>query len=301
MKLVQRKKKKGTTVDYQNHQKTVPFLFKRRVRSKKKFSEITKYRRKATRTGCNAKIHCMLENGKQVISQVSLEQNHPLEDRRHVIGSHTKTSLCTKLRWFTRDMKLRWGEKGVQSSNKNKQFATSSCSKLTNAFRISAKIIITDKNKLMVDAIKAVLPDAEHRIGISYICQNALKHLSALYMQPGFESLLYECIFYCRTEEEFESKWVSFVKTHGSVVYTSQEKDGLVCSSRKNFHAGPQHGEDIKNIIEIPQNGNTGLSQFIQKYLEVAERWRLEELYEDFCCNEAAQVKFKIVVLYEEF
>ncbi|KAG6770247.1 hypothetical protein POTOM_025923 [Populus tomentosa] len=89
-----------------------------------------------------------------------------------------------------------------------------------------------------------VLPDAEPHIGISYICQNALKHLSALYMQPGFESLLYKCIFYCRTEEEFESKCVSFVKTHGSVVYTSQEKDGLVCSSRKNFHAGPQHEQE---------------------------------------------------------
>jgi len=70
-------------------------------------------------------------------------------------------------------------------------------------------------------------------IDISYIRQNALKHLSTLYMQHGFESLFYKCIFYCRTEEEFESRWVSFVKTHGLVVYTSQEKDGLVCSSRK--------------------------------------------------------------------
>lgn len=99
--------------------------------------------------------------------------------------------------------------------------------------RHQPKIIITDKNKLMVDAIKAVLPDAEVHIGISYIRQNALEHLSALYMQPGFESLFYKCSFYCRTEDEFESRWVSVVKTHGLVVYTSQEKDGLVCSSRK--------------------------------------------------------------------
>jgi hypothetical protein len=33
-------------------------------------------------------------------------------------------------------------------------------------------------------------------IGISYIRQNALKHLSALYMQHGFESLFYKCIFF---------------------------------------------------------------------------------------------------------
>jgi hypothetical protein len=32
----------------------------------------------------------------------------------------------------------------------------------------------------------------------------------------------------------------------------------------------------------------------------VAERWRLKELYEDFCCNEAAHVKFKIVVQWKD-
>nr|XP_034917699.1 protein FAR1-RELATED SEQUENCE 3-like [Populus alba]TKR84055.1 hypothetical protein D5086_0000260880 [Populus alba] len=78
--------------------------------------------------------------------------------------------------------------------------------------RHQPKTIFTDENELMVDAVKAVLPDAEHRIGIWYIRQNALKQLSALYMQPGFEILFNKCISDCQTEEEFESRWESLLE-----------------------------------------------------------------------------------------
>ncbi|KAJ6756254.1 hypothetical protein OIU79_028624 [Salix purpurea] len=59
--------------------------------------------------------------------------------------------------------------------------------------RHQPKTIFTDKNELMIDAVKAVLPGAEHRIGIWYIRRNALNHLPALYIQPGFESFFNKC------------------------------------------------------------------------------------------------------------
>lgn len=48
------------------------FCSREGFRLKKKLSKMTKYKRKETRTGCHARIQCTVENGKWVISQVSL-------------------------------------------------------------------------------------------------------------------------------------------------------------------------------------------------------------------------------------
>ncbi|KAJ6870640.1 hypothetical protein NC652_036327 [Populus alba x Populus x berolinensis] len=68
------------------------FCSKQGFRLKKKAGKITKYKRKETRTGCDAKIQFSVENGKWVASQFSQEHNHDLEDRRHITRSCTKTS-----------------------------------------------------------------------------------------------------------------------------------------------------------------------------------------------------------------
>jgi hypothetical protein len=348
-----------------------------------------------------------VENGKWVISQVSLEHNHPLEDRRRVIGSHTKTNSEAPLMICTdneAEMAKDVGNKGVQSSNMgctvcvpdkrinslqpeaaqcllnyfrrlqvedlsffyavqldsngyatnffwrdgrskvdydyfgdvlildktfrieehtiicaplwglnhHRQQVLFGCAFLlnesTDSFvwlletfmeamdRHQPKTIFTDENELMVDAVKAVLPDAEHRIGIWYIRQNALKQLSALYMQPGFEILFNKCISDCQTEEEFESRWESLLERFDlsenpwlSSLYKSRERWACVLI-KKTFCAGLQHGENIKSVFQIPKNENTGLLEFAQQYLEVVKRRRLEELDEDFHCNGTAQV-----------
>lgn len=368
---------------------------------------MTKYKRKETRTGCNAKIHCKVENGKWVISHVSLEHNHPLEDRRIVIGSHTKTNSEAPLMICTdneAEMAKDVGNKGVQlpnmgctvcvpdkrinslqpeavqcllnyfrrlqvedlsflyavqidsngfttnffwrdgrskvdydyfgdvlildktfrieehniicaplwGLNHHRQQVLFGCAFLlnesTDSFvwlletfmeamdRHQPKTIFTDENELMVDAVKAVLPDAEHRIGIWYIRQNALKQLSALYMQPGFEILFNKCISDCQTEEEFESRWESLLERFDlsenpwlSRLYKSRERWACVLI-KKTFCAGLQHGENIKSVFQILKNENTGLLEFAQQYLEVVKRRRLEELDEDFQCNGTAQV-----------
>ncbi|KAJ6316611.1 hypothetical protein OIU78_019819 [Salix suchowensis] len=77
---------------------------------------------------------------------------------------------------------------------------------------INRKQFSTDENELMIDAVKAVLPGAEHRIGIWYIRRNALNHLSALYIQPGFESFFNKCVPDCQTEEGFDSRWESLLE-----------------------------------------------------------------------------------------
>jgi len=68
------------------------FCSKQGFRLKKQSDKITKYKRKETRTGCDAKIQFTVGNGKWVVSQFSQEHNHHLENQRHVTRSCTKTS-----------------------------------------------------------------------------------------------------------------------------------------------------------------------------------------------------------------
>ena len=65
---------------------------------------------------------------------------------------------------------------------------------------------------MILDAVKMVMPESKHRIGLWNVCQNASKHLSVYYGQAGFESLFNECISGCHTEEEFESRWSSLLE-----------------------------------------------------------------------------------------
>ncbi|KAJ6749834.1 hypothetical protein OIU85_000464 [Salix viminalis] len=68
------------------------FCSKQGFRLKKQADKITKYKRKETRTGCDAKIQFTVENGKWVVSQFNQEHNHHLENQRHTTRSCTKTS-----------------------------------------------------------------------------------------------------------------------------------------------------------------------------------------------------------------
>ncbi|KAJ6749836.1 hypothetical protein OIU85_000466 [Salix viminalis] len=68
------------------------FCSKQGFRLKKQADKITKYKRKETRTGCDAKIQFTVENGKWVVSQFNQEHNHHLENQRHITRSCTETS-----------------------------------------------------------------------------------------------------------------------------------------------------------------------------------------------------------------
>ncbi|KAJ4840383.1 hypothetical protein Tsubulata_034790, partial [Turnera subulata] len=61
-------------------------------RSKLPSNKIAKYRRKETRTGCDAKIQYTVENGRWMISQFVEHHNHRLECQSHITESCTKPS-----------------------------------------------------------------------------------------------------------------------------------------------------------------------------------------------------------------
>ncbi|CAL4888571.1 unnamed protein product [Urochloa decumbens] len=71
--------------------------------------------------------------------------------------------------------------------------------------------IITDGDRAMRKAIRAVLPNTDHRLCAWHIERNAARYLHHS-MIPGFRKLIYMR----GTPETFESKWASFLKKHNT-------------------------------------------------------------------------------------
>ena len=80
------------------------FLCSRQGFKLRKISDkTTKYERKETRTGCNASIQLMVEDGKWVISNVVLEHNHELDKAWQVPSLSTKTTIDSNVRMRQED------------------------------------------------------------------------------------------------------------------------------------------------------------------------------------------------------
>jgi len=137
--------------------------------------------------------------------------------------------------------------------------------------RKQPKTIVTDENKVMVDAVKVVLLDAEHQFGAWCICKNALKHIFAFHSQPSFENIFNACISDCQTGEEFESKWDFLLKkfnlrenTWLNNLYLSRERWANVLH-KETFSAGIKWCRDIVNVFQNSTSDTMNLSMFVHQ------------------------------------
>ncbi|XP_022738633.1 protein FAR1-RELATED SEQUENCE 12-like isoform X2 [Durio zibethinus] len=159
------------------------------------------------------------------------------------------------------------------------------------------KTILTTECQAMADAIKEVLPDTQHHLGMWYIQQTAAQHLSELYQQSGFKNLFNKCIFDCQYEEEFDLLWNSLVEQYNlreneflKTLHVLRKKWSPVFS-KSTFFAGIQSTDDCKTIRTVFQSlmrENMTLSKFAQQYQMVAKEQRKNELDEDLCCNKTS-------------
>ncbi|KAI6684754.1 hypothetical protein NL676_030667 [Syzygium grande] len=167
-------------------------------KSKEQIEKPTRYKRQDTRTGCEAMIKCMVNDGTWTISRVVLEHNHDLKGcltgvQGRVEGSHATTSLSTGK---IADEVTTAGERAfVSNVNQSDQPRT----------------IITDVSEEIANALMVVLPDTRHCLSAWSILNSFNKFLSPLPDQPGLDDLFGECVLHVRSQEEFESKWNSFI------------------------------------------------------------------------------------------
>ncbi|XWS37367.1 hypothetical protein CRYUN_Cryun19dG0037000 [Craigia yunnanensis] len=159
------------------------------------------------------------------------------------------------------------------------------------------KTILTNECQAMADAIKEILPDTQHHLGMWYIQQTAAEHLSELYQQSGFKNLFNRCIFDCQSEEEFDLLWDSLVEQYNQreneclkTLHMLRKKWSPVFT-KSTFSAGLQSTVDWKTIRTVFQNlmrENMTLLKFAQQYQKVAKEQRKNELDEDLCCNKTS-------------
>ncbi|XVF09094.1 hypothetical protein REPUB_Repub07fG0061500 [Reevesia pubescens] len=159
------------------------------------------------------------------------------------------------------------------------------------------RTILTNECQAMANAIKEVLPDTQHHLGLWYIQQTAAEHLPELYQQSGFKNLFNKCIFGCQSEEEFELLWDSLLEQYNlreteclKTLHMLRKRWSPVFT-RSTFSAGIQSTNDCKTIRTVFQSlmrENMTLPKFAQQYQQVAEEQRKNELDEDLCSNKTS-------------
>ncbi|XWS51114.1 hypothetical protein CRYUN_Cryun12cG0148800 [Craigia yunnanensis] len=159
------------------------------------------------------------------------------------------------------------------------------------------KTILTNECQAMADAIKEILPDTQHHLGMWYIQQTAAEHLSELYQQSGFKNFFNRCIFGCQSEEEFDFLWDSLMEKSNQreneclkTLHMLRKKWSPVFT-KSTFSAGLQSTDDCKTIRTVFQNlmrEKMTLLKFAQQYQKVAKEQRKNVLDEDLCCNKTS-------------
>ncbi|XP_012470745.1 protein FAR1-RELATED SEQUENCE 7 isoform X2 [Gossypium raimondii] len=159
---------------------------------------------------------------------------------------------------------------------------------------LQPKTILTNECQAMADAIKEVLPDTQHHLGMWYIQQTIEEYLPEPHHQSAFRNLLDKCIFDCQSEEEFDMLWNSLVdqyKLHENerlkTLYMLRKKWSPVFA-RSTFFAGIQSADGCKAIRTIFQSlmkENMTLLKFAHRYQTVAKEQRTKEIDDDLCCK----------------
>lgn len=78
------------------------------------------------------------------------------------------------------------------------------------------KVILTDQDATVVEAISSVLPETDHRICLWQMYQNTLRHLSHLVKDiKAFATSFRSCIYDQKDEEVFIQEWVALLGSYG--------------------------------------------------------------------------------------
>ncbi|KAF7851720.1 hypothetical protein BT93_L3032 [Corymbia citriodora subsp. variegata] len=159
------------------------------------------------------------------------------------------------------------------------------------------RTIITDVSKEIANALTAVLPETRHCLPAWSIWSSSCEYLLPLVDQvdrPGLGDLFSELVFSVHSQEEFDSKWKSFIgkfKLHEDVrlasLYRTREKWSHAFT-KNAFSASLLSIRNLENARAV--FGNLSLEtmtlyQIALRCEEAAKHMRMEELKEDTDCE----------------
>ena len=74
------------------------------------------------------------------------------------------------------------------------------------------KTIFTNQCQAISNTIEKVILEAQHRLCLWHLSQNAFKHLLHYLKKLDFKVLFHRCLYNCVTKEEFEEVWNQLLK-----------------------------------------------------------------------------------------
>ncbi|KAL8508585.1 hypothetical protein ACS0TY_019004 [Phlomoides rotata] len=148
------------------------------------------------------------------------------------------------------------------------------------------KVILTDQDPALNEAIAEVLPDSRHCFCLWHILSKIEEKLGCVIRQhENFIKKIYKCILRSQTEEQFEKRWWKMVETFDlrtdkwiESLYDDRQR-WVPLYMKDIFLAGlssPQRLESVVSVLDKCLLRKTSLKEFLHQY-----NIMLQERYED--------------------
>lgn len=126
------------------------------------------------------------------------------------------------------------------------------------------KTAFTDPALSLSEAIRQVWPNTHHQIGLWHIYEEAKKHLADMFENfKSFKIDFESCIYESETEEEFQSRWNSFIGK-----YSLAQNEWLQGIYHMREKLGHVYGWEYFCAGLSSDQGSAGMNKFLKKYFK---------------------------------
>ncbi|XP_043811191.1 protein FAR-RED IMPAIRED RESPONSE 1 isoform X2 [Manihot esculenta] len=157
---------------------------------------------------------------------------------------------------------------------------------------VAPKVILTDQDKSLEQAIAEVFPNSQHCFCLWHLLSKIPEKLSYVIRQhENFMSKLNKCIFKSWTDEQFEKRWWKMVENfnlRNDVWFQSLYEDRqkwMPLHMRDKFLAGmstTQRSDSISSFLDKHLQRKTSLKEFLEHYKTIIQEKFEEEAKADF-------------------
>lgn len=149
------------------------------------------------------------------------------------------------------------------------------------------KVILTDQDAIVVEAVSSILPEITHRICVWQMHQNAFKHLSYILKDAeAFANDCRSCIYDHKDEDDFIHAWEALLDNYNLKrnewmrwMYREREKWALVYGRNTFFiDMNRSHlGESLSNKLRSYLNSDQDVLPFFKHFERVVDEQRYKE------------------------
>ncbi|XVF50778.1 hypothetical protein PTKIN_Ptkin04bG0130800 [Pterospermum kingtungense] len=150
------------------------------------------------------------------------------------------------------------------------------------------KVILTDQDAIVVEAVSSILPETSHRICVWQMHQNAFKHLSYILKDAeAFANDFRSCIYDHKDEDDFIQAWEAMLDNYNLKqnewlrwMYREREKWAVVYG-RNTFFIDMKRshlGESLSNKLRSFLNSDQDVLQFFKHFQRVVDEQHCKEI-----------------------